>query len=73
MGKKNPEIQAASRMGTMEALRKVWLRKEGGGGGVRVTGVRDGEEDEGQDSKKPEKMPPLLNTLGQNTKWPEKK
>lgn len=54
----------------MEALRKVRLRKEGERGVVQVTGVRDGEEDEGQDSKKPEKMPSLLNTLGRNTKWP---
>lgn len=56
----------------MEALRKVWLRKEGERG-VQVTGVRVGEEDEGQDSKKPEKMPSLLNTLDRNTKWPQKK
>lgn len=54
----------------MEALRKVRLRKEGERGAVQVTGVRDGEEDEGQESKKPEKMPSLLNTLGRNTKWP---
>lgn len=57
----------------MEALWKVRLRKEGERGVVQVTGVRDGEEDGGQDCKKPEKMPSLLNTLGRNTKGPQKK
>lgn len=58
---KQSEILATSRRGTMEALRKVWLRKEGERGAAG-NWCRDGEEDEGQDSKKPEKIPSLLNS-----------